>query len=158
VKNKLSSILKQRKSRGFTLVELLIVIAIIAILVLLVIVALDPLERIRDAQDRNAQNSVRSAAAAIATCITKESAKTGGTPFTVGTCDDAGAMQTAGYISNQASLNNVVMTADGTDNICAEHDNDAGHGNVYWTFQVGTVSDPENVPASAPAPCTIAPD
>lgn len=40
-----------RNSRGFTLVELLIVIAIIAIIASVVFVALDPLKRFRDARD-----------------------------------------------------------------------------------------------------------
>lgn len=60
-----------KKTRGFTLVELLIVIAIIAILVLIVIIALNPLQRIHDANDSRASNSVRSVAIAIEGCLTR---------------------------------------------------------------------------------------
>ena len=137
------------KTRGFTLVELLIVIAIIAILVLLVIVALDPLERLRDTQDRNAQNEVRQGASAVAACITKETAA-GGTPFTAaGPCDDAAGLAGGGYISNAASLGNLdqwalVATA-GAENICLGHANANGHERVIWNFNTGVVTDAEAV-------------
>ncbi|OGY26933.1 MAG: hypothetical protein A2Z11_02630 [Candidatus Woykebacteria bacterium RBG_16_43_9] len=133
------------KTKGFTLVELLIVIAIIAILVLLVIVAIDPLERIQDAQDRNAQNEVRSGASAVAACITKELARTPSVdPFAAGSpCSSPAALAAPGadYISNEASLGNLeafVLTAG---NICLEHLNPNGHNPVIWNFNTGQVTD-----------------
>ena len=69
MKDKLRAYLKD--SKGFTLVELLIVIAIIAILVLIVIVAINPLQRIHDATDQQASSDVRSVASAVEGCIAR---------------------------------------------------------------------------------------
>lgn len=60
-----------KKQKGFTLVELLIVIAIIAILVVIVIIAINPVQRIRDANDRRAASNVRSVATAIEGCLSR---------------------------------------------------------------------------------------
>lgn len=151
MKNKLSSILNRKKSKGFTLVELLIVIAIIAILVLLVIVALDPLERIRDAQDRNAQNSVRQAATAIAACITKElgDGVAAGTVFSAteanSPCGSAANLATNSYISNANSLSAITTWQfNGSADACVIADNPNGHANVAWAFSTGTITDPDN--------------
>ncbi len=137
-----------RKTRGFTLVELLIVIAIIAILVLLVIIALDPLERIRDGNDRSAQNGVRQAGSAIMACITKELSRTPvGTPFVAGNCDDeavGGFLETELYIQSAASLTGVtVATNVGQTSICATHLNAGGHDVVRWNSDDTLVNDPE---------------
>ena len=156
MKNKLSSILNQKKSRGFTLVELLIVIAIIAILVLLVIVALDPLERIQDAQDRNAQNEARSLASVVAACITKELSKTSGTPFVAGQCDDedsGGFLASNGYLQNAATVSNSNATTDGTSDICITRADTGGHGPVWWLFSTSTLTDPEVVTTEPAAFC-----
>lgn len=67
MKEKLLARLKDKK--GFTLVELLVVIAIIAILVLIVIVAIDPIQRIHDANDRRAEADVRQTASAVEGCL-----------------------------------------------------------------------------------------
>lgn len=133
-----------RGSRGFTLVELLVVIAIIAILVLLVIVALNPLERIRDANDRNAQNSVRQGAAAVSACIVKEQSRTPPVdPFAAGSpCSSAANLAAGNYISNAASLAGVTFTVS-AGNICLTHGNTGGHNPVTWNFDTGVVSDPE---------------
>ena len=121
-----------RKERGFTLVELLVVIAIIAILVLLVIVALNPLERIRDANDRNAQNTARQLGSAIASCITKELSTPTGAPWDTATCAasaDGGFLETEGYVADMAVYDNagVTMTTNSTDNICIDVPNAGGH-------------------------------
>lgn len=139
------------KTKGFTLVELLVVIAIIAILVLLVIIALDPIERIRDANDRTAQNAVRQAGTAVAACIVKEQSRTPPVnPFVAaGPCDTPADLAAAFYISNAASLAGIddpFTLAAG--NICVHHLNAGGHnggvgGGVTWNFNVGLVSDPE---------------
>ncbi len=141
--SKLRSHLK--KTRGFTLVELLIVIAIIAILVMLVLVALNPLERIRDTQDRNAQNEVRSGASAVAACITKEQSRTPPVdPFAAGSpCSSAANLETGGYISNDASLANLDQWVLGADDICLGHANANGHERVIWHFNTGQVTDAE---------------
>ncbi|MCH7541815.1 type II secretion system protein [Patescibacteria group bacterium] len=132
------------KERGFTLVELLVVIAIIAILVLLVIVAINPLERIRDANDRTAQNSVRQGAAAVSACIVKEQSKTPVVdPFAAGSpCVSAANLQTGLYISNVASLTGVTFSNTAT-NICLTAANAGGHAVVTWNFTTGQVSDPD---------------
>ena len=135
MKDKLRAYL--RDSKGFTLVELLVVIAIIAILVLLVIVAINPIERIRDANDRNAQNSVRQAATAISACIVKEQSRTPAVnPFAAGSpCQSAANLATGLYISNAASLAGA--------NICVSNANTGGHASVTWNFNTGLVSDPD---------------
>ena len=136
------------KERGFTLVELLVVIAIIAILVLLVIVALNPLERIRDANDRTAQNAVRQGAAAVSACIVKEQSRPVPVdPFAAGSpCSSPADLAAAPglYISNVASLNGVddPFTVTAT-NICLNHPNAGGHFPVTWNFTTGQVSDPD---------------
>ena len=135
------------KTKGFTLVELLVVIAIIAILVLLVIIALDPIERIRDANDRNAQNAVRQAGSALEVCITKElSRQPPGDPFGAATCVVPAFLQSEGYITNVASLTGVTLTVSATPNLCALHDNAGGHGpgnDVTWNSDDTITSDPE---------------
>lgn len=143
MKDKLRSYL--RASKGFTLVELLVVIAIIAILVLLVIVAINPIERIRDANDRNAQNSVRQAATAISACIVKEQSRTPAVnPFAAGSpCQSAANLATGLYISNAASLAGVVWGTPAAANICVSNANTGGHASVTWNFNTGLVSDPE---------------
>ncbi|OGY22239.1 MAG: hypothetical protein A2126_04790 [Candidatus Woykebacteria bacterium GWB1_45_5] len=81
-----------RKSKGFTLVELLIVIAIIAILVVIVIIAINPIERLNDASDRRAASNVRATGTLIATCIT-QSLATGGN---ITDCDDETEIEAVG--------------------------------------------------------------
>lgn len=144
-----------RREKGFTLVELLIVIAIIAILVLLVIVALDPLERLRDTSDRDAQNSVRQAGAAIAACVTKEISA--GVPEAtalgaLGPCGSAANLAANDYISNAAALGGVTTwTFTGAD-ACVLAANPGGHHVVGWAFSLGVVSDPENPDADFACP------
>lgn len=53
------------RSKGFTLVELLIVIAIIAVLASVVFVALDPLKRFKDARDSTRWNDVTALLSAV---------------------------------------------------------------------------------------------
>lgn len=145
--DKLRSHLK--KQRGFTLVELLVVIAIIAILVLLVIVALNPLERIRDANDRSAQNTARQLGSAVVSCITKEQSRTPVVdPFNAATCADAadGGFLEPAYVADMAAYaaRGVTMTV-GTENICITVPNDGGHGGNAVTFNTAdsSLSDPE---------------
>ncbi|OGY23414.1 MAG: hypothetical protein A2172_04260 [Candidatus Woykebacteria bacterium RBG_13_40_15] len=80
-----------KKQKGFTLVELLIVIAIIAILVVIVIIAINPIERLNDARDRTAASNVRATGTLIATCVTQALAQPGGS---IADCDDRGKIQT----------------------------------------------------------------
>lgn len=90
--SKLRSHLK--KTRGFTLVELLIVIAIIAILVLIVIVAINPIQRIHDTNDRRAESDVKSVAQVVEGCLAYTEPTTGITN-TVAQCDSAGDLTAA---------------------------------------------------------------
>jgi len=140
------------KTKGFTLVELLVVIAIIAILVLLVIIALDPIERIRDANDRNAQNAVRQGGSAVSACIVKEQSRTPIVdPFAAGSpCQSAVLLEAGNYISNPASMATVTWGTPVADNICLADVNAGGHASVTWNFNTGLVTDPEAVPSTCP--------
>lgn len=54
----------QQKQKGFTLIEILLVIAIIAVLATVVVVALDPVKRFRDARDARRLSDIQSILAA----------------------------------------------------------------------------------------------
>ena len=55
----------QSKSKGFTLIEILLVIGIIAVLATVVIVALDPAKRFRDARDARRLSDIQSILSAV---------------------------------------------------------------------------------------------
>jgi prepilin-type N-terminal cleavage/methylation domain-containing protein len=59
------------RSKGFTLVELLIVIAIIAVLVIIALIAIDPIERIHEANDRATASDVRQVAFIFEGCVAR---------------------------------------------------------------------------------------
>jgi prepilin-type N-terminal cleavage/methylation domain-containing protein len=67
-----------KQPKGFTLVELLIVIAIIAILAVLVFVALDPVGRFQDARNSRRWNDVNSYLTAVHECIVDADGVTSG--------------------------------------------------------------------------------
>ena len=120
------------ESKGFTLVELLIVIAIIAILVLIVIVAINPLQRIHDASDQAAGSDVRSVASAVEGCI----ARNDGLPANCSTAllltNIAPPPEGAQWIRNFPA--NVNIT--GAVALCA----DGGGGDSYiWSTTTGEV-------------------
>mgnify|MGYP001088462318 CR=1 FL=1 len=54
----------RQKQKGFTLIEILLVIAIIAVLATVVVVALDPVKRFRDARDARRLSDIQSILAA----------------------------------------------------------------------------------------------
>lgn len=62
---------KMDKQKGFTLLEILVVIAIIAVLVSIVLVAIDPVRRINDSYDRVAASNVRATGTLISVCVAK---------------------------------------------------------------------------------------
>jgi prepilin-type N-terminal cleavage/methylation domain-containing protein len=145
VKEKLRSHLG--KNRGFTLVELLIVIAIIAILVLLVIIALDPLERIRDTNDRNAQNSARSLGTSVSACITELTARNEDA-FDAATGCAVEATLTAApdsFIQDAGTIPaGTVFSISSPENVCISVPNNGGHNTpVTWNSSTSQLSDPE---------------
>jgi type IV pilus assembly protein PilA len=128
-------------AKGFTLVELLIVIAIIAILVLIVIIAINPIQRIQDATDRTATSNVRSVATAVEGCLTNP---TNAQNFQ--NCDDETALtstSTAGgpWVREWPDANTEVEASPDTDGpieVCQQ----AGGSSraAKWSTATGTVS------------------
>ena len=123
-----------RKTRGFTLVELLIVIAIIAILVLIVIVAINPVERLNETRDDRAASNVRSTGTLIGTCVTRMLAV--GNAMT--DCDTGGEVATNGQGNVPAGV--AVNANVGVTNICAWQLGRTGH-NFQYQHLTGEVAD-----------------
>jgi len=88
------SFLDSRKTKGFTLVELLIVIAILAVLAAAVVIVLNPGELLAQSRDAKRINDLNTLRAAIATYISQIPALDLGACPTGGTCTfDPGAGQ-----------------------------------------------------------------
>ncbi|MEX0621596.1 MAG: prepilin-type N-terminal cleavage/methylation domain-containing protein [Candidatus Woykebacteria bacterium] len=128
-------------SKGFTLVELLIVIAIIAILVLIVIIAINPIQRIQDATDRTAESNVRAVATAVEGCLTNRD-----NSVEFRNCDDEAALISSAtpggpWIRQWPDANTEVEVSpdvDGPIEVCQQ----AGGNNrmAKWATDTGTVT------------------
>ncbi|MDP2671384.1 MAG: prepilin-type N-terminal cleavage/methylation domain-containing protein [bacterium] len=124
-----------KKDKGFTLVELLVVIAIIAVLVLIVIVAINPIQRLADAADRRASANVRSTGTLIQTCITQRAPTTSSAVLysaTAGTgCADIAAGGTLSTYGTPA--NGVTIEANaGTTDICVSQQGATSGATPHW--------------------------
>jgi prepilin-type N-terminal cleavage/methylation domain-containing protein len=105
-----------KKQKGFTLVELLIVIAIIAILVVIVIIAINPIERLNDARDRTAASNVRATGTLIATCVTQALTAVGGS---VADCDTEGEIEAVADGAVAAGVTILPDAVPATTDVCA---------------------------------------
>lgn len=84
--------------KGFTLIELIIVIAIIAILAAAIFVAVDPARRLNEARNARRRSDVAAILNAVVTYMTDNNgthystvaALTGGNYYTIGTCATGG--------------------------------------------------------------------
>ena len=156
--------------KGFTLIEMLVVIAIIAIVSGVVIVGINPSKRIADAQDSRARQDVRSVASAIEACLSwadpSPTAGNASTNFVQG-CGDAtvgvtnrlvttpaaGCVPAAGTTCGgpfaRAIPTSVTISVDSTNAFaCA---NEQGASGSYWKYstKTGSVSGP-NTAAACP--------
>ncbi len=118
--------LKQKVDfRGFTLVELLIVIAIIAILASVVFVALDPLTRFREARDSRRWADISSLVNAVkvdqvdngGSYLTAIANMTSGTVYMIGTattgCDDQNTYCDTAVTSDTACVDTTGLVTEG---------------------------------------------
>lgn len=131
--------------KGFTLVELLVVIAILAVLILIVIVAINPLEQIKKANDRKWETLVRNLATSTHACITDQLGK-GNTTEAFATsngCADKAWIKAAAqaYVGANIDLTAVTMANNGASPsaVCAYVDAGANGGHTgYTSFNTGT--------------------
>ena len=142
---------KLAKSRGFTLVELLVVIAIIAVLVLILIIAIDPVQRLHDANDRNAASNVRSTASAVEACLIYVSDT--GAQNTAALCDDSIATAPGfPWLKDAGSAANINAAAGGA--ICIWDTGGTGHEWSYIAVESGAATSTFE-DTSAGGNCTI---
>jgi prepilin-type N-terminal cleavage/methylation domain-containing protein len=123
LKDKLRAYLS--KPKGFTLVELLVVIAIIAILVLLVIIAINPIERIRDANDERANSAVRATVTAVTACAVKELSEDANADIPA-LCGTWALLVTGNYVQGTEPANLTWVGPLGGDTVCVF--SPGGHG------------------------------
>jgi prepilin-type N-terminal cleavage/methylation domain-containing protein len=142
---------KQNCSRGFTLVEILVVIAILAILLTLVVVAINPAARINASKDAQALANVSQLGKSFEACINDRMtlagrSAAGATDDCCGRAtNDAGdcvsdathglALYNYGYAGGFPIMTHVNRGAAGTTGICI--DERRGSDNNYVGFTVG---------------------
>ena len=128
----MEDILKNR--RGYTLIELLIVIAIIAILVVIVIVALDPAQRVRDSLDRAAQSNVRAVGTLISVCVTQRLSQT--PTLTFEGCSEDTIISSYGNRSSEVKV--AAGNGPGDNDVCAAQQGSVGLFGHYYVYKNST--------------------
>ncbi|MBI4692152.1 MAG: type II secretion system protein [Candidatus Terrybacteria bacterium] len=122
----------KKLKRGFTLLELLIVIGIIAILAVILVIVLNPAETLRKARDSQRMSDLSTLKTALGIYITSTS-----TPYLAGTDNTACKTGSAGgsYSSGDKIYYSLVSTSAITDMSI-----DGGAGGVPLASQVGSVN------------------
>lgn len=104
---------RQKQYRGFTLVELLVVVALIGLLSVAVVVALNPAGKISSAKTNTAKSNAKNIANAIERCITEYivANPTATEDVAIGACDTAGELKITPLTADQALNANAGSTS-----------------------------------------------
>ncbi len=100
-----------KTKRGFTLIEILLVVAILSILLVVVFAALNPAQRLIDTRNARRWNDINQILTAVHTCVVDNNLATCGLGTTValsqlgiGTCSGGGAVPCTGAAANCLDL------------------------------------------------------
>ncbi|KND51644.1 MAG: hypothetical protein ABA06_00085 [Parcubacteria bacterium C7867-001] len=91
------------RTRGFTLLEILLVVAAIAILAGIVIVAINPAQQLADTRDAQRRSDVDSLASAISQYVIKHGSFPSDLPSSDGTCSGKSDVSAYGICAEDAS-------------------------------------------------------
>lgn len=104
--------MQKTANKGFTLIEMLLVIVIVGILMGAVVVGVNPVKRINDAKDAVVKSNVGTVGSAIEACYTKNQA-------TWTACDTLQELEDDGFIKEADLLTGVTIMLDGgSTNVC----------------------------------------
>jgi prepilin-type N-terminal cleavage/methylation domain-containing protein len=114
--------------KGFTLIELMVVVAIIAILVIIVIVAINPAQRVNDSSDRRAASNVRAGGTLIATCVARNQGS-------YASCNTTALVEGASNINGKLPTTSSFTVAASNADICLS---EAGKSGTTWYYRQTT--------------------